>query len=449
MGLLIVILSLACCVLIAADRLLHINRVAVAIFAGAASWVLYICYGADFVATRHAGEYAEFLQGAAATSVAVKEFVAQNVFIKYLGRASEIVLFLLSTMAIVEILNSNGCFDFMARVLRTRSGRRMLWGLSAFTFLLSANIDNLSAAVLMLLVMRAMISTRSLRLYYGSAIVLAATCGGLLTVIGDTTGLLLWTSGIVTATHYTLHIALPCLVLWLVPTWWIGRSLPHDIRPERVALPFRGDDAWLPAWVRVLMLVVGLGGLWFTPTFHNITRLSPCLGALCVLAVLYVVNELANRKKAEVGDMVSRRIPRALQYEVLQMVLFVLGVMLAFGAVQETGLLDELWQRIVLAGLDNTLAFGCLTMAVSTVLDSFVSALAALSVNHGVGVNDMYWRLIAYCAASGGLLLPIGSLPGIALMKTEHVRAGWYFRNIGWKILVCALAGLAVLVAMA
>ncbi|MDQ9832169.1 hypothetical protein RFY41_03795, partial [Acinetobacter soli] len=35
--------------------------------------------------------------------------------------------------------------------------------------------------------------------------------------------------------------------------------------------------------------------LWFIPTFHNITKLSPFLGALCVLSVLWIVNEIFNR----------------------------------------------------------------------------------------------------------------------------------------------------------
>jgi len=38
-------------------------------------------------------------------------------------------------------------------------------------------------------------------------------------------------------------------------------------------MPYRGDDTNLRVWQRFLMLVVGIGGLWFIPTFHNITKL--------------------------------------------------------------------------------------------------------------------------------------------------------------------------------
>ena len=120
---------------------------------------------------------------------------------------------------------------------------------------------------------------------------IAANCGGVLTVIGDPEGLVLWNMGAVTATSYSASLALPCLIAWILPTWWIGRSLPERMEVDSVVMPYRGDDTNLNVWQRLLMLVVGIGGLWFIPTFHNITKLSPFLGALCVLSIVWVVNE--------------------------------------------------------------------------------------------------------------------------------------------------------------
>ena len=121
---------------IATGNITKVNKAAVAVFAGTVGWVLYICYGADFVMSEHPREYADFLHSAESTSVAVKEFVAQNIFFKYVGEGAEIVLFLLATMTIVEILNNNGCFDFLTEWLRTRNSKKMLWMLTAVTFLL-------------------------------------------------------------------------------------------------------------------------------------------------------------------------------------------------------------------------------------------------------------------------------------------------------------------------
>ena len=205
--------------LIATEKLTNINKASVAIFIGTVGWVLYICYGSDFVLKEHRVEYFNFLQGATSSSVAVKQFIAQNIFLKYVGRAAEIVLFLLATMSIVEILQNNGCFDFLLRLMRTRNSRRMLWTMAVITFIISANLDNLTTTVMMLTMMRQLVVTHRHRLIFGSAIVLAANCGGALTVIGDPTGLVLWNNGFVTATNFSMTLLLPCLVAWALPTW--------------------------------------------------------------------------------------------------------------------------------------------------------------------------------------------------------------------------------------
>ena len=185
MTLVIVVILILAYLLIATEKLTKVNKAAVAVFAGTVGWILYICFGTDYVMSQHPLEYTDFLNGAVPTSMAVKEYIAQNVFLKYVGRAAEIVLFLLATMTIVEILNNNGCFDFIAQLLKTRRSRRLLWALSGSTLIISANLDNLTTTVMMLTMMHKIVPNWRQRLYYGSAIVLAANCGGALTVIGD------------------------------------------------------------------------------------------------------------------------------------------------------------------------------------------------------------------------------------------------------------------------
>ena len=59
--------------------------------------------------------------------------------------------------------------------------------------------------------------------------------------------------------------------------------------------------------------------------------------------------------------------------------------------------------------------------------------------------NGAYWKVIAYATAVGGCLLSVGSTRGLALMKMEHVRLGWYLRNLTPKVLVGFILGLLVL----
>ena len=60
-------------------------------------------------------------------------------------------------------------------------------------------------------------------------------------------------------------------------------------------------------------------------------------------------------------------------------------------------------------------------------------------------LNGAYWKTIAYSTAVGGCLLSIGSTSGIALMKMEHVKLGWYLRTLTPKVLLGFVLGQIVL----
>ena len=461
MALIIISILIVGYVLIAMGHVTKMNKAAIAMFAGTVGWVLYICYGTDFVMSQHPREYSDFLSGAAAPSANVKQFIAQNIFIKYVGKGAEIVLFLLSTMTIVEILDNNGCFDFLSEWMRTRSSRRLLWTMAGITFIISANLDNLTTTTMMLVIMHKLLPNRRQRMVFGSAIVLAANCGGALTVIGDPNGLLLWTNGAVTATSFSASLALPCLMAWLLPTWWLGRSLPSHVELQSTAMPYRGDDTNLNRWQRLLMLFVGIGGLWFIPTFHNITKLSPFLGALCVLSVLWIVNEVVNRKLMNIDQMIQRPTPRVLQYGIIQLMLFVMGVMLAIGAVRETGIIYHI-EQFCHANIHNVWIMGVIAGVSSCVIDTFATCMSFFSLHQVIDAqqlrlfsdsdymsafvtNGMYWKIIAYCSAMGGNVLLLGSMSGLALMKMEHIHVGWYFKHVGAVAAIGSALGLVLM----
>ena len=314
---------------------------------------------------------------------------------------------------------------------------------------------------MMLVVMHTIVLSRRQRMLIGAAIVLAANCGGCFTVIGDPIGLILWGDGAVTATDFSKYLILPSLIAWVVPTVLINRQLPDRLDTEWTAPPYRGDDTNLNRWQRLVMLFVGIGGLWFIPTFHNITKLAPFLGALCVLSVLWVVNEAFNRKLNDADQMAQRRIPRALQYGTIQQMLFVMGIMLGMGVMTETGVLGDISAWIDYNIHDIWVA-GVISGCLSAIVDTFTIAITDISLypviedtslqmwadsdylSHFVQ-NGAYWKVIAYATAVGGCLLSVGSTSGLALMKMEHVRLGWYLRNLTPKVLVGFILGLLVL----
>ena len=445
----IVILLLFSYLLIATTHLTGVNKAAISIFLAAIGWVVYISWGTDFVMDMHSGAYGEFLGESASTSDTVKNFIYENVFLNYVGKAAAIVMYLLATMSIIEILNTNGCFDFINEWIRTRNSNRLLWTITLATFLLSANIDNLTTTIVMLIIMHSSVKNRAQRMLIGSAVVLAAVCGGCFTVIGDPTGLLLWGNEAVTATDFSSYLALPALVAWIVPTLLIGRQLPSRLDVDWGTAPFRGDDTRLNRWQRMLMLFVGLGGLWFIPTFLSITRLPAFLGALVVLSLLWVVNEAFNRKFMDADQMSQRRIPRVIQYESVQQVLFVMGIMLGLGVVSETGVFTDVadWMD---ATIGDIWVVGIISGLLSSLVDSFTIAASGISLYDiwsagDYAQNGLYWKVIAYCTAVGGCLLSVGTVCGLALMKMEHIHFGWYFKNISFKVLLGWLLGLVIL----
>ncbi|MBR3068379.1 MAG: sodium:proton antiporter [Prevotella sp.] len=440
--------------LICTEHITHINKATVAVFCGVWGWVLYVCVGPYYVETLHDAGFQEFLGNEDFSIKAVNEYIRQNVFAGHVAQLTNIVMYLLTTMAIVDVLSNNGCFDFVPKLCRQRSTWATVWMLALCSFLLSANLDNLTTAVVMLTMLNRLVVNHRQRMLLGTIIVIATNCGGCFTVIGDCTGLVLWGDETITATRFSAYLALPALVAWIVPTVLINRQLPSHIDIEWTVAPYRGDDTRLNRWQRLLMLFVAIGGLWFVPTFLSLTRLSPFLGALCVLSVLWVVNEAFNRKLMNADQMSQRRFPRVLQYGAIQQMLFVMGIMLGFGAVAETGVLTTIatW---VEGTVGNVWIIGIISGFLSSAIDQFTIALSDIYIAQSLhdvattagdyGQNGAYWLVTAFSTAVGGCLLCVGSTCGIALMQMEHIHLGWYVRNLTPKVLVGWLAGLLVL----
>ncbi|KGF16664.1 hypothetical protein HMPREF1640_09185 [Prevotella sp. S7-1-8] len=127
MTLVIVCILLLVYLLIDTENITKVNKAAVAIFVCAVAWALCIGYGADFLTRQHASEHANCLNGRVTDGRLVKMYVANNLFPKYVGRACEIVSFLLATMTTVKILENNGSLDFIAQLLKPRGGEKMPW----------------------------------------------------------------------------------------------------------------------------------------------------------------------------------------------------------------------------------------------------------------------------------------------------------------------------------
>lgn len=450
----IVVLMLIGYALICVEHITHLNKATVAMFCGVVGWVLFMCTGTSFIQVLHAQEFLDYLNGAPYTLEASKQFIASHIFLQHFGQMGSIVLYVLATMAIVEVLLNNECFNFLKTWLRSQNTDHVLWLTVLVTFTISANLDNLSTTVMMLMVMRRILRSQRQRQYIGAAIVIAANAAGMFTVIGDISSLLIWTKGAVTPTNYTGSLALSAVVATVIPTFFIRRALPERLDIERPTYSFRGEDSVLKIWQRAILMVLAFGGLWFVPTFHRITLLPPFLGALCVLGVVWVANEVINisRIKSEQPQTIS--MSRSLQYEVVQMIMYTVGACLCVDVLIEIGAMRAVSQWLD-ANIHSTYLLSIVLGLLSAVMDNIVLVLSGVNIYSVLTPeeavtpylenflqNGQYWHLISLSGNIGGCLLPIGSVAGLALMKAEEVTIWWWFRRItlgtliGW---LCAL----------
>jgi Na+/H+ antiporter NhaD/arsenite permease-like protein len=138
-----------------------------------------------------------------------------------------------------------------------------------------------------------------------------------------------------------------------------------------------------------------------------------------------------------------------------------MGIMLGMGVVTETGVFPDV-ARWMDETIHNVWILGVVSGFLSAVVDTFTIAISDISLYPVVEAarleqaadaaylsqftrNGSYWMIVAYTTAVGGCLLSVGSVSGLALMKMEHLRLGWYLRNLTLKVLAGWVVGLVVL----
>ena len=444
-------------ILIATEHVTNINKAATAMFAGVVGWILFMLTDTEYISVIHAEEWTEYLDGQDADWSHIHSFIAGNVFSKHAMYICNLVMYILATIAIVDVLNSNECFDFIKDLIRSKNSKRVLWVSVLITFLLSCNLDNLTVTLLMLLILKKIVSNDKQRIYIGAAILIAANCGGCCTVIGDISSLMVWYKGAVTPASFSGTMIIPALVATIVPTLLISRKLPHSLDIVRPTFMFRGDDRVTPMWQQHILLIIGMGGLWFVPTFHRITLLPPFLGSLCVLCMLWVLNEIFNHKKIRTEQpFILAGSDHRLLYESMQLIMFVVGMSLAVSVLIECGAMNWL-RRMAETLVPNMYVMGGVMGFVSSALDNVAVVLTGINMYEVVPdattlgehasffvQNGAYWDLVVFCGVVGGCLLPIGNYAGLVFLKMEDEASGtWYLKHIAGKVLAGWLAGLA------
>ncbi len=452
MTLIIVAVLLAGYLLMSTARVNHINRAAVAMFCGVTVWLVYMLHGGDYLRLMHPDEYAAYLSEHRTLGMTVSGFVSQNVISHYIAEACSVILFLIATNTILEVMSNNGVFDSLIHWLRMRNSRRFLWILTLLTFVISANVDNLTTVVLMMSIMSRIVSSHRQKVIYACAILVAANLGGAFTVIGDMTSLMLWVRGVVTASAFASGLFLPCFVSLCVFNLLISRLLYGHVEVNSYLSMYRGDDSLLSPWQKSVMLVLGIVGLWSIPTFSAVTHFPPFIGALCVLAVIWVAEGIFTFRVNGNQLFVRRNDLRNTEFIGMQIILYYLGISLGIGALKECGALDAACGWLT-QYVHNVYAYGAIVGVLSSFVDNVPMVMAGMNMfdldtaaaSTSVFVQDgAYWQMLSYCSAVGGCLLYVSTLAGHAAVEIEKIRLSWYCRHIIWRMLVAWGAGMGV-----
>lgn len=416
---------------IALEGLTRVNKAAVALLMFVFTWTLFMLDPGAYITPM--GDLSLF--------DSVNEAIE-----KHLGSTATTLFFLMGAMAIVEVVDRNGGFNFVRDTMRTRSKRSLMWRVAFMTFFLSAILDNLTTSIVMVMLLRKLVQDAKDRVKYAALIIVAANSGGAFSPIGDVTTIMLWNSGKITAGGVIKELFIPSLISMLVPAVMLMTQLKGDLKTPDSSSEEVVDE--LNRAQRRTVFFMGVGGLIFVPIFHNLTGLPPFMGILLVLGSLWLITEIFyGTARLKTREHLQNRVSKLLRRVDMSTILFFLGILMAVGCLEETGVLTMLgvWLNDISGG--NHYVVTGLIGAISSIVDNVPLVAGCMGMypiapTGDMAVDGVFWQLLAYCAGVGGSMLIVGSAAGVVVMGLEKISFGNYMKHMTILSLVGYLAGM-------
>lgn len=407
MELLLVLIFILGYLAIVFEHPLHVNKAAPAILTGVLTWTIYALSASDIAPVNQA--LSEHLAGIA-----------------------EILFFLMGAMTIVEVVDAHQGFKVLTDRIKTRDARKLLWIISFVTFFLSAVLDNLTTAIVMVSLLRKLIKDKQQRMFFAGMVVVAANAGGAWSPIGDVTTTMLWIANKISATNIMVTLIIPSLVCTITPLVYLSFTMKGKVK-----VPEESSDKTPPVHGRI-MLILGIVMLLFVPVFKSYTHLPPYLGMLFALGIVWLTSELMHVNKAE-QERKTYSAVHALSKIDVPSILFFLGILLAITTLESTEILHHLavWLDKTLGSTD-LIAFTIGLL--SAVVDNVPLVAAAMNM-YDFPMDHKFWEFIAFAAGTGGSCLIIGSAAGVAVMGMEKMDFIWYLKKVSWLALIGYIGG--------
>ena len=437
---------------IAFEHPIKINKTASALITGVLCWTIYVLYSHDN--SHHVVEELKH----------------------HLSSVSEILFFLLGAMTIVELVDSHQGFKVITNRIKTKDSRKLLWIISLITFFLSAALDNLTTAIVMVSLLRKLIHNKEQRKFFAGMVIIAANAGGAWSPIGDVTTTMLWIGGQITTANIMMTLILPSLVCLLVPLIYLSFKMRGEV--ERADYDYKAASEVEQVKGSKLMFFTGIGILLSVPIFKTVTHLPPYMGMLMGLGIIWIVSELLHINKEEEEKKTYTAV-HALSKIDTSSVLFFLGILIAISSLESTHILSDLavWMDKTIGDLNIiAVSIGLLSAVVDNVplvaasMGMYTLASPLMNpeayqfamANPEMIVDGMFmfnnityylpdaklWEFIAYTAGTGGSCLIIGSAAGVAVMGMEKIDFIWYVKKISLLALLGFLAGAVTYIAV-
>ncbi|GHC48873.1 sodium:proton antiporter NhaD [Ulvibacter litoralis] len=374
----------------------------------------------------------------------------ENTLLHHLGKTAEILIFLIGAMTIVEIIDLHQGFEVLKGAVKTKSKRKLLWIIGVLAFILSAIIDNLTATIVLITLLRKLIVSREERLWFAAMVVIAANAGGAWSPIGDVTTTMLWIAKNVTAAGLIEFVVIPSIVCFVIP-FGIASYMPAF--KGQIEVNSEDEEETDKLLSSKTMLFLGLGMIVSVPIFKTITHLPPYIGMMLALGVVWLVSEYIHPEE----DFTKERrhlysAHKALSRIEISSILFFLGILMAvagleslvYGTVggEDVGTLRYV-AEILQGAIPNQDIVVIFLGVLSAIIDN-VPLVAASMGMYDAPTDAVLWHFIAYSAGTGGSMLIIGSAAGVAAMGMEKIDFIWYLKKISWLAFIGFIAGAGV-----
>ena len=426
--------------LIATESLTKVNKAAIALLMLVGCWTLYMMDPMQYLQLMHP----DYTGGAAGMVEKVTGIIQEH-----LGDTATTLFFLMGAMTIVEIVDQNGGFNWVRKVMKTKSKRALLWRIAILTFFLSAILDNLTTSIVMIMILRKLVTDHKDRMVYASLVIIAANSGGAFSPIGDVTTIMLWNKGLITAAGVIAEIFIPSVISMVIPALILQTMLKGELVMPEVSAQQNASVSDFTEGQRKAVFWLGVGGLIFVPIFKSITHLPPFVGILLVLGVLWTATEIFYRGLHRGADAegTQKRVTKLLSRVDMSTILFFLGILMAVSCLAEIGVLAALGQGLNVVFDGNHYLVTGIIGVLSSIVDNVPLVAGCMGMYPVAAAGDMavdgiFWQLLAYSAGVGGSMLIIGSAAGVVVMGLEKITFGWYMKHISWIAFVGYIAGI-------